>query len=217
MSKKNFVITLEGVPAVGKSTVASILEQEHGYCRIPEVNELFPERPSPEPAHWYALKQLERSHIATQNEYSLLDGDIFQVIWLSWIYPDRGFIEHQKAADLFIDNAESLRLPSLFVYLYIDEDIRYQRELEREMKRGHDYQQFIKKYQRYKSMNVPQQALFEAIDKQYPGWVLFLDNNDSHACAKKIAQRCHTARMPSPKEFVVWLRGWLLQHNPITR
>ncbi|KZN66475.1 hypothetical protein N473_08780 [Pseudoalteromonas luteoviolacea CPMOR-1] len=216
MSNKNLVITLEGVPAVGKSTVAKLLEQDHGYCRVPEVNELFPNRPSPEPVHWYALKQLERSHIATQNEYSLLDGDIFQVIWLSWIYPDRGFIDYQTAAELFIENIDLLRLPSLFVYLYVNDDIRYQRELEREKRRGHDRQQSIKKYQRYQSMRVPQQALFEAIDKQYPGWVLFLENNDSHSSVKKIVKRRHNAILPSPKEFVAWLRDWLSRHNPIT-
>lgn len=95
------IIMLEGLTAAGKSTVAKLPASEYGFYRVQEVNELFPIRPNPEPINWYLERQIERSAIARIHRNCVLDGDIFQVAWLSWIYPERGF------STSFVSGAES--------------------------------------------------------------------------------------------------------------
>ena len=209
------VITLEGIPAVGKSTVAKLLEEEHDYIRVPEVNELFPERPIPEPLNWYASKQLERNIIAMRHQKSILDGDIFQVAWLSWIFPERGFINFADSLEFFLRNTNSIQIPSFFVYLSVTDEIRYEREKEREARRGHNHQQFLNKYKRYENMYYPQRALFESINNEYPGLVLFLNNVNSEESVKEIIQK-GPQDIPSTSEFITWLNNWLSHNSAVS-
>lgn len=206
------IITLEGVPAVGKSTIAKILESEFGFYRVAEVNELFPLRPSPESDLWYAKRQIERAKIARSFPNSVLDGDVFQVVWFSWLYPELKISDPGSVMEFLLSNASSISLPSFYCYLYVENDCRLEREKVREAARGHNYEQFLRKFNRYADMLEPQMALFEAIDREYPGWVLLHENKDAQLAIRKMLGK----RIPDPpntREYLSWLKAWLLRNE----
>ena len=105
------IITLEGAPAVGKSTIARELESGSGFKRIPEVNELFKSRPENESSDWYAKQQLKRMSLTGLSaERCVFDGDPFQVVWFSWMYSERINQSWREKLQVFLDNKEALGL-----------------------------------------------------------------------------------------------------------
>ncbi|XOV83799.1 MAG: hypothetical protein ACFHXK_01535 [bacterium] len=206
------IITFEGAPAVGKTTVAKRLASEHGYVRIPEVNELFPERPSPEPEYWYCERQLDRCQTALKYENSILDGDPFQAVWFSWIYPNRGFADWSTSLRYFIANAHRITLPSCYVYLCIEPDERFRREKEREYARGPTYEQFLNKWNLYADFQGPQQALFDAIKGKFPGWIHTTMTRKSGETVAELASLA-PATAPAVDMYLSWLSDWLKDNN----
>ncbi|MEM7019996.1 MAG: hypothetical protein AAF512_21985 [Pseudomonadota bacterium] len=207
------IIALEGAPAVGKSTTAKYLAKEHGFYRVPEVNELFPTRPDPEPKDWYRARQLERFEIAAANQNSVLDGDPFQAIWFSWLYPGRGFADWSEVMAYFQAHAESIPLPSFYGFLYIDSEVRYERERGREMKRGHSHERFLQKWNRYADITGPHQAIFEAMAVEYPGWVVSLKTNDLPQVVNALLNT-QPPEPTDPRDFTMWLASWLHANSP---
>ena len=207
------IITLEGAPATGKSTTAEHLAEYHGFFRVAEVNELFAQRPNPEPEYWYCERQIERCGLAAKNQDSVLDGDPFQAAWFSWLYPNRGFSDWSKVMNYFVAHAHAITLPTFYAYMHIDTDERYQREQAREQARGHSHERFLRKWARYEDMPAPQQALFDAISAQYPGWVVSLETVNLRRVVRTL-QATQPAESPKPVEFTCWLADWLSQNNP---
>jgi len=202
------IITLEGAPAVGKSTVANELATRHGYFQVAEVNQLFPTRPAPEPEAWYCQRQLDRCKMASAHEDSVLDGDPFQAVWFDWLYPDRGFSHWSNAMAFFIANAQSITLPSFYAYLHIDTCERYRREHSREQARGHTREQFLRKWDKYVDFQRPQQSLYTAMAEEYPGWVCSIVTED---LTKVVDELISTRPPPAPTSasFMAWLADWL--------
>ncbi len=207
------IIALEGAPAVGKTTIANYLSKQHGCHRVAEVNELYLDRPVPEPDQWYCERQIDRMKIASESGNSVLDGDPFQAVWFSWIYPDRGFVSWQKSMDFFVENEEYVILPSLYAYLFIDEEARYVRERKREEERGHSHRQFLNKWNRYAEFAAPQRAFFEAIGAEYPGWVLPVETVDLKQSIGKLVSATPVTP-PEQGDFMSWLSGWLTDNSP---
>jgi hypothetical protein len=206
------IIALEGPPATGKSTTAKRLASDHGFFLVPEVNELFPTRPAPEPAYWYAARQIERCELASNNQDSVLDGDPFQAAWFSWLYPERGFPEFSAAMAYFLDNADSMILPSFYTYMYVDAETRYERERGREKARGHDDRQFSRKWNRYADMLAPQRAIFDAIAKAYPGWVVTIEAKELESVIR-VLLGVQPPKPPEPVEFIAWFANWLKRNK----
>lgn len=202
----NFI--LEGAPATGKSTVSKFLAEHHGFYRIAEVNELFPDRPDPEPEYWYCERQLERCELARAHPQSILDGDLFQAVWFSWIYPDRGFADWSQPMSFFQSHAESIVLPSKVAHLHIDDLERFKREKGRETLRGHNHEQFLQKWSRYADFSGPHTALFRAMSREYPGWVISLDVIHLERTAQRLLE-VHPVTPPPTDEFTRWLANWL--------
>jgi hypothetical protein len=202
------IITLEGAPATGKSTIAKHLAQSHGFFRVPEVNELFPDRPRPEPEYWYRERQIDRLNLATTHVNSVLDGDAFQAIGFSWLYPDRGFAHWPRSMAFFRANVHAITLPSFYAYLHASDSERYGREKDRERARGRSHDQFVRKWSRYVDFQAPHKALFDAMSREYPAWVMSLETTDVEASAKKLLSTT-SGDPPDAIEFIEWLGAWL--------
>ncbi len=202
------LITLEGAPAVGKSTIAKQLSLTYGYVRIPEVNELFPNRPASEPTYWYCDRQLDRCNLAARIENGVYDGDLFQPIWFAWLYPNRGHMRWVETAEYFIKNHLSIKMPSFYAYLQIDEGERYRREQLREKKRGHTHERFLNKWARYKNFPGPQSALFKAMHEAFPGWVHLFESSSIFRLASELVS-IETSAPPNAEYFIEWLIAWL--------
>jgi predicted ATPase len=76
---RSAIISIEGAPGVGKSTIAAALARLGAFV-VPEVNQLFAE-PKPEPPDWYYDRQNARWEMAqlkaAQGRLAVLDGDPF--------------------------------------------------------------------------------------------------------------------------------------------
>lgn len=212
VTDQSMIIALEGPPATGKTTTAKRLASDHGFFRVPEVNELFPTRPSPEPIYWYAARQIERCELAFKNQDSVLDGDPFQAAWFSWLYPERGFPECSATMDYFLENADSMILPSFYAYLYVDAETRHERERVREKARGHDDHQFSRKWNRYADMPVSQRAIFDAIAEAYPGWVVPIEAKALESVVR-VLLGIPPPQPPEPAEFIAWFADWLRRNT----
>jgi adenylate kinase family enzyme len=206
------IITLEGAPATGKSTIAKHLAQCHGFFRVPEVNELFPDRPKSEPEYWYCERQIDRLNLATTHINSVLDGDAFQAVWFSWLYPDRGFADWSRSMEFFRANVHAITLPSFYAHLHASDSERYEREKGREEARGRSHDQFVRKWSRYVDFQAPHKALFDAMSRQYPGWVVSLKAADVEVLAEKLLSTT-SGDPPDAIEFVEWLGDWLGSNN----
>ena len=164
------IVVFEGAPAIGKTTL-SLSMAELGATRVPEVNELF-ERPVDEAKDWYLESQIQRWRLAkSKNGLRILDGDIFQPIWFSWMYPDRVGYNWKYAFDFFWKKRDKFNLPSLIIVFKIAEEKRRQRELRRCELRGLSMLQATRKVDRYSNFSDLQSTYFNALAENFPSWI----------------------------------------------
>jgi deoxyadenosine/deoxycytidine kinase len=149
------IVTLEGAPAVGKSTIASML----GDDVISEVNVLFGKKTAADHDNdWYLQRQLDRwqsaSAVDQANNLVVLDGDIFQPLWFSALFWQESWGSVEETEQFFQRAAASklVALPDQFVCIAASEDARVQRELARSLAKGRSQEQAIVKANRYKEM-----------------------------------------------------------------
>jgi hypothetical protein len=168
------IVALEGAPGVGKSTTAGALA-DRGAFVVPEVNLLFA-RPSPEPADWYCERQVARWEMAAlqarAGRLAVLDGDLLQPVWFSWIYAPEWGDPRVPLAYFRRSLAEGrMRLPDHYVLLWVAEEERRERMLARERARGLGEERAQKKTAAYAAMVEPQRRFFQALGERFPGWV----------------------------------------------
>ena len=208
------IVALEGAPATGKTTVANYLVEHHGASRIPEVNELHPVRPHPEPEYWYCMQQITRADRARESAtFSVLDGDVFQPVWFSWLYPTWGLLEWQKALQYFQDKSASTPAPSFYVYLYVDPKERHSREHARCLASGRDARRATRKFSRYEGMLGPQKAYFDKMSDAFPGYVLTIFASELSRVASAVLE-FQPATAPGTRELLDWMSVWLDEHRP---
>lgn len=175
------IITFEGAPAVGKSTVASHLESSYGCSAIPEVNKLFG-KDNRDDDLWYFQKQVERWQLALQGDHKLtiLDGDIFQPIWFNSVFSKNDWCDIDKMFEFYSQmvKAGKIQFPDTYVYFYIREELRSQREQERGNALGKSSEAILNKINRYSKFAAFQERYFSDLNKEFPGLVTFLESKD---------------------------------------
>lgn len=168
------IVVFEGAPASGKTTLARRLAGE-GFTRIPESNELFV-RPHPEEPDWYLETQLSRWELAQcDSGVSILDGDVLQPIWFSWMYPDRVIQDWRYALEFYSKNQERIGVADRVYLLKVTDCERRRRERERCQRRGINEAKIVDKINKYAGFAGVQDQYFTKLSSQYPGWVLRLD------------------------------------------
>lgn len=115
------LLCLEGPSAVGKSSTASYLAENHGAIHIREVNLLF-QRPQNTSPYWYYERQVERFQIARSypgENLVILDGDPFQPIWYDPLFPSVTSLSYQSVLDFYRSRLErdELAWPDHYVVL----------------------------------------------------------------------------------------------------
>src|SRR5262245_7983405 len=130
------IITLEGAPAVGKSTIASALN----FQVVLEVNRLFGKRSgSARDNRWYLERQLERWQLAKHAaRNAVLDGDILQPLWFSACYWQEDWADISETVSFFEQaiSDDKLALPDKYVCLVVNEETRAKREHARCIRAG---------------------------------------------------------------------------------
>lgn len=174
------IVVIEGAPGVGKSTLAGELGRR-GARVIPEVNLLFA-RPVEEPAGWYYDRQNARWEMAVlgarDGELVVLDGDVYQPVWFNWIYRDEGYEDWRRPLEFFACRMGKGRmgLPDRYVVLRLEEGLRRERMMARELARGKGVLQAREKTERYARMVEPQLSYFRAMAARWPGWVVEVES-----------------------------------------
>lgn len=171
------IISIEGASAVGKTSTSSELAAIHGAFHIPEINTWWKERPNPEYREWWFERQVDRWRIALENRnkhsFVVIDIDLFQPFWYNWAY-DFTLFDNQSLEfiadyyrNLILD--QKIGFPDRYYLLSCSEDELIKRkESDSSRKRGgFDMNlQFIK----------PQKHYFEALNREVPGLVHFIDS-----------------------------------------
>jgi deoxyadenosine/deoxycytidine kinase len=167
------VICLEGASAVGKTTTAGALRENHGAFVVPEVNQLF-QRPADEPAEWYFERQVERWQIALArsriHELVVLDGDPFQPLWYNWAYDFRDRQDLYFMESFYeprIQN-KTAGFPDLYFILAASEAELRKRKASDEARQRRGFETHLK-------MIEPQRRYFQSMQDFSPHRVVFLN------------------------------------------
>lgn len=103
------ILTFEGGPATGKSTVADKLASTHACYTVPEVNKLFCKENRISDICYYQ-KQCERWALSLQGQesavLSILDGDVFQPIWFGLLFPSESWEDFGEMVNFYSDMLE---------------------------------------------------------------------------------------------------------------
>ncbi|TMV43144.1 ATP-binding protein [Paenibacillus mesophilus] len=181
------IISIEGASAVGKTSTSAELAASHGAFHIPEINTWWKERPNPEYREWWFERQADRWRIAQEKQenhsFVVIDIDLFQPFWYNWAY-DFTLFDNQSlefVADfyrkLLVD--KKIGFPDRYYLLGCsEEELRKRKEADSSRRRGGFEMnlQFIK----------PQRHYFEAINKEVPGLVNFIDSVSINKNVKEI-------------------------------
>ena len=207
------IVTLEGAPAVGKSTVAAHLQSAHGCYVVPEANKLFG-KDNRETNLRYCQKQVERWRLAKQERsqnFSILDGDIFQPIWFSALFADEDWGDFDQIVNFFnlALRDGSIEFPDLYIFFFVDENLRAQREFERSEALGRSYESAVKKIAKYRQFAGLQKEYFSDLRKKFPELVFFLESKDLFGSAERIVscRKGHGYQGEDIRRFIVdWCR-----------
>ncbi len=185
------IIGFEGAPAVGKSTVATFLKNNHNYHVVPEANQLFGKQNRSSDL-WYYQKQIERQALAVQacqqNKVAILDGDVFQPLWFNALFMSKNSHQFEKLIGFFSSmfKAKKITFPDRYVYFEIDENIRQERECLRSKILGKSDALIRKKINKYSDFAKKQKPYFMSIAEHFPNKVYFLPSDDIYSSAKTI-------------------------------
>lgn len=148
------IFCLEGASSIGKTTLSRSLAQSAGFHAVPEVRELFI-RPSPEPLQWYLECQIKRWEMATHHP-SILDGDPFQPLWYSWIYPEDGLQSLETLNNFYRPLFESnqIRFPDRYIILMASDATLSNRQIQDQNRKRSNFLKHLR-------LIAPQKKYFE--------------------------------------------------------
>lgn len=179
------VISIEGASAAGKTTVCLALEAEHGFIRIPEVNELFSRAPDEAP-RWYLERQIDRwkmaCHVSSSGGSAVLDGDPFQPMWYNWIFPDLGFQPVAEVVRFYHDKVSAgiIHFPDKYYVLTASEsELRQRKETDKSRSR--------RNFEKHLRLIEPQLAYFTTMNEGGAGMASILESLNARDVAKLIA------------------------------
>ncbi len=209
------IVSFEAAPATGKTTTSEYLVAHHNAARIPEVNVLHPKHthPDPEPESWYIDRQVERFQAALQasGDLVILDGNPYQPVWFNWIFPESGFPSWWRCIEIFTARSQRLVVPDFYVYLHTQSDERFRRMVFRYAKLGLDRERAIVKYERDAGLEEARRDFFRALDKAFPGLVLFVEAIDLERTFE--AFRDYRNTPPSVVDLLNAMSSWLAEND----
>ena len=169
--------------------------------------------PDPEPESWHIDRQVERFQAALQasGDLVILDGDPYQPVWFNWIFPESGFPSWWRCIEIFTARSQRLVVPDFYVYLHTQSDERFRRMVFRYAKLGLDRERAIVKYERDAGLEEARRDFFRALDKAFPGLVLFVEAIDLERTFE--AFRDYRNTPPSVVDLLNAMSSWLAEND----
>jgi hypothetical protein len=213
------IVTFEGSPAVGKSTVANFMQNDKGCYVVPEVNKLFGKRTGSAYSNtWYLQKQVERWLLAKEREHldqlCILDGDVFQPVWFNTCFWSENWGNLDDTVGFFKSALESklVDLPDKYVLFYVDENTRVQREYSRCLGLGKTREYADQKVARYSQFSQFQMDYFSALNSEFPELVSFLESSDIARSTEQILHQTREVQYDS-LEVLEYMTDWCRQYK----
>lgn len=211
MSARALIICLEGPSAVGKSTVARHLADNHGFLIVPEVNELF-RNERRDGDDWYLQRQVDRYALsitaAASGQVVVLDGDPFQPLWYNWVYPEHEPFGHVAAFYREAIKAGVLAFPDIYAVLQVPIEGLAARKTGDGTRRRRNFE-------RHLQMITPQRRYFEQLGAHGLTKVELMANINVEDTALKITQMVKgTPAMSESARLLSIAADWLARNRP---
>lgn len=210
------IITLEGAPAVGKSTIAGALN----FQVVPEVNRLFGKKSGLASDNgWYLERQLDRWHLAKKAERNanivVLDGDILQPLWFSACFWREDWGNISETVSFFEQAAKDnkLALPDKYICLVVDEETRAKREHDRCIKAERPFDQTAVKVARYTALSSFLPAYFSTLNEVFPGLACIIETGEPLDVVASLVKNQRRSPQYSPQEVVRFAGEWCRQYK----
>jgi thymidylate kinase len=208
------VICVEGVTAVGKTTLAQALAAELGAAIVPELD-ASGAPPIASAAKWFVDRHAEqwRRAVSLLSKTSLvvLDGDPFKGLWYNWVFADGGWEGITTVAPLYREHLRrgTLGFPDLYVVLLASEaQLRARREGDQTRRR--------RNFDTHVRLLGPHERYFEALRQEDPRRVLLLDSTDRDALLPSIQEALEDppAGSSDPLPLLERMAAWIASHDP---
>jgi thymidylate kinase len=213
------IISLEGVPAIGKSTTSQAMANSDRAFVVSEVNMLFA-RPKNQPEDWYLSRQVARWEIGIRQlenfDWIIFDGDLFQPLWFSWIYNNEGWNDLEYNEKFYREQIIQGRIcfPDVYFLLSTTNDEIWKRALKRGIEVGKDEEKIRYKFERYKRLVEPQKRYFEAFHANFSEKVKFLDSVTLEENLKFITSISQQKPAYQDIDILDFLVSWLRENKP---
>jgi len=208
------IICLEGVSAVGKTTLARALAAERGAAVVPELDgSNAPPITSAEP--WFTERHVERWRQACALRAGaalvVMDCDPLKGLWYNWMHAEQGWPGVDVVGPLYRDRVRrgALAFPDLYLFLEADEARLWARRDGDPTRTRAGFESHLRKLE-------PHRRYFTALQAAAPERVAFVDTRDRASLADRVASL--VAALPSgppdSHNLLERMIEWVRTHAP---
>jgi thymidylate kinase len=175
------IICLEGLTAVGKTTLAAELARTAGAAVVPELD-ASGAPPVPESAAWFVDRHAEQWRraraLAERAPLVVVDCDPFKGLWYNQVFADQGWPDVRAQAPLYRAHVTrgTLAFPDLYVVLVAT-------EAQLRARRAGDATRSRRNFEAHLRLTVPHRHYYQTLRAADPARVLLLDTTDRDTLA----------------------------------
>jgi thymidylate kinase len=208
------IICLEGMSAVGKTTLARALAAEYGAAVVPELDGSgAPPISSAEP--WFTERHSEQwlraCALRAGAPFVVIDCDVLQGLWYNWMHADQGWPGVDVVGPLYREHVRrgSLAFPDLYVFLDATEAQLWARrdgDPTRTRRGFASHLRTLSAHRRY----------FAALQEAAPGRVAFVDTQGRTTLVDRVAALIPAlpSGPPDSHDLLERMIAWVRTHAP---
>jgi thymidylate kinase len=208
------IICLEGMSAVGKTTLARALAAERGAAVVPELDASgAPPISSAEP--WFTERHSEQwlraCALRAAAPLVVIDCDVLKGLWYNWMHADEGWPGVDVVGPLFREHVRrgSLAFPDLYVFLDASEAQLWAR-------RDGDPTRTRRGFESHLRARAAHRRYFAALQEAAPGRVAFVDTHDRTTLVDRVAALVPAlpSGPPDSHDLLERMIAWVRTHAP---
>ncbi|HEX5869476.1 MAG TPA: hypothetical protein VFY65_03610 [Longimicrobium sp.] len=207
------IVCLEGVSAVGKTTLAAALARQAGAAVIPELDGSGAP-PVAESAAWFvdahAAQWRQARALAVRAPLVVMDCDPLKGLWFNWVFAEHGWPGIDVQGPLYRAHLRrgTMAFPDLYVVLQAtDGQLR--------ARRAGDPTRTRRNHEMHLRLAAPQRRYFQALQAADPPRVLLLDTSDRDALVDAVlaAVQALPPEPPDSMRLLEHMVDWVAAHT----